>query len=151
MKKIDLGQMIAVLANIGVIAGIVFLGIEINQNSNELAAQTRNSLYEMRANLELDFQRNIGGIADIYEKIKAGEALTRSEQDRFFSRRAHVLRTLEYMYEQDPQGTLEEADFWAIMFRVDPELLEMWNSTKGDRDAELVRLIEQIVIPEVAN
>ena len=55
------------------------------------------------------------------------------------------------MYEEDPQGTVEEAEFWVIMFRVDPGLLEMWNSTKGDRDAELVRLIEQHAILQVAN
>ena len=35
MKKIDLGQAIGILANVGVIAGIVFLGMELRQN-NEL-------------------------------------------------------------------------------------------------------------------
>ena len=35
MKKIDLGQSITMLANIGVIAGIVFLAVELQQN-NEL-------------------------------------------------------------------------------------------------------------------
>jgi len=35
LKKIDLGQAIGILANAGVIAGIVFLGMELRQN-NEL-------------------------------------------------------------------------------------------------------------------
>lgn len=35
MKKIDLGQAIGILANVGVIAGIVSLGMELRQN-NEL-------------------------------------------------------------------------------------------------------------------
>ena len=34
-KKIDLGQIITICANIGVIAGIVFLGIELQQNNNK--------------------------------------------------------------------------------------------------------------------
>ena len=34
MKKIDLGQTIGTLANIGVLAGIIFLGIEFQQNTN---------------------------------------------------------------------------------------------------------------------
>jgi hypothetical protein len=34
MKKIDLGQTINTVANIGVIAGIVFLGFELRYNSN---------------------------------------------------------------------------------------------------------------------
>ncbi len=35
MKKLDLGQSVGILANIGVIAGIVFLAVELRQN-NEL-------------------------------------------------------------------------------------------------------------------
>ncbi len=35
MKKIDLGQAVGILANAGVIAGIVFLGMGLHQN-NEL-------------------------------------------------------------------------------------------------------------------
>ena len=33
MKKIDYGQAVSILANIGVIAGILFLGFEIRQNT----------------------------------------------------------------------------------------------------------------------
>jgi len=36
MKKIDLGQTITILANVGVITGIAFLGIEISQNTRSL-------------------------------------------------------------------------------------------------------------------
>ena len=54
MKKIDLGQTIQIVANIGVIAGIVFLGVEVNQ-SNRIAAytaeNTRRNLYaELNSN-----------------------------------------------------------------------------------------------------
>ena len=41
MKKLDLGQTITILANIGVIAGIVFLGLEIRQNNELMAAEAR--------------------------------------------------------------------------------------------------------------
>jgi len=40
MKKIDLGQTITILANVGVIAGIVFLGIEVQQNSTQIERAT---------------------------------------------------------------------------------------------------------------
>ena len=36
MKKIDLNKTVAILANVGVIAGIVFLAIEIQQNTRSL-------------------------------------------------------------------------------------------------------------------
>lgn len=40
MKKIDLGQTVSILANIGVIAGIVFLGVEIRQNTRSQEASS---------------------------------------------------------------------------------------------------------------
>ncbi len=41
MKKLDLSQTIGILANLGVIAGIVFLAFEIRQNNDLLAQQSR--------------------------------------------------------------------------------------------------------------
>jgi len=41
LKKIELGQTITILANFGVIAGIVFLGIELQQNNDLMEAQAR--------------------------------------------------------------------------------------------------------------
>ena len=54
MKKLDFGQMITVLTNIAVIAGIAFLAIEINQNTNAQLATSRQTLLE--ADLGLLFQ-----------------------------------------------------------------------------------------------
>ena len=41
MKKLDLGQTLSILANAGVIAGIVFLGLELRQNNELMAAEAR--------------------------------------------------------------------------------------------------------------
>ena len=41
MKKIDLGQTAAVLANLGVIAGVLFLALELQQNNELIAAEGR--------------------------------------------------------------------------------------------------------------
>ena len=52
MKKIDLGQTLQILANIGVIAGIVFLAVEIRQNT----VSNQSSAYQawVAANMELN-------------------------------------------------------------------------------------------------
>jgi hypothetical protein len=44
MKKIDLGQTITILANVGVITGIAFLAAELRQNNEMMRAQTRNDI-----------------------------------------------------------------------------------------------------------
>jgi len=49
MKKIDLPQTVAILANIGVLAGIVFLGIEIRQNTRSLEINAYQNLIEQIA------------------------------------------------------------------------------------------------------
>jgi hypothetical protein len=44
MRKIDLGQTITILANIGVIAGIVFLALELRQNTVAVQGATYQAL-----------------------------------------------------------------------------------------------------------
>jgi len=44
MKKIDLGQTLTILANVGVLAGILLLVFELNQNREMMRAQTRSEL-----------------------------------------------------------------------------------------------------------
>lgn len=44
MKKIDLGQAVGILANIGVIAGIIFLVFELQQNNKLLRAEAIGSV-----------------------------------------------------------------------------------------------------------
>jgi hypothetical protein len=82
MKKIDVGQAIAVLANIGVIAGIVFLAIEIrqdnamNQITIENAAQEHFSTFRSLV-LEND------DLFRIWEEGLLGSELTALEQAKF--------------------------------------------------------------------
>jgi len=61
MKKIDLSQTIAILANIGVIAGILFLAIEVHQNTESIDQSRRLAMaeaYQSRASatMEIMFQ-----------------------------------------------------------------------------------------------
>jgi hypothetical protein len=80
MKKIDPGQIAQWLANIGVIAGIVFLGIEIQQNTRsvevsayqELVGQINAFATMNIANPELDFKaRSDVSLADLDESDRS--------------------------------------------------------------------------------
>ena len=44
MEKIGLGQTVSILANIGVIAGIIFLALELRQNTDAVRANTYQEL-----------------------------------------------------------------------------------------------------------
>ena len=78
MKKLELGQAVSVLANVGVIAGIVFLGIELQQNNELLSEEAQ------RARAQA-FRENMGVFSDnaeIWVKDVNGEALTAAEAFR---------------------------------------------------------------------
>jgi len=64
MKKIDLGQTIAILANVGVIAGIVFLAIEVRQNTESIDQSRRVAMaeaYQSRANATMEIMFQLAG------------------------------------------------------------------------------------------
>ena len=46
MKKLDLGQTVGILANLGVIAGILFLAIELRQNNQLLRVEAIGTVLE---------------------------------------------------------------------------------------------------------
>jgi hypothetical protein len=78
MKKIDLGQTMNTLANIGVILGIVFLAFELRQSQVVGRAQTRNEV--SRAGMELNQFSATKEIGDIVLRSDRGEELSELEQ-----------------------------------------------------------------------
>ena len=89
MKKIDLGQAIGILANIGVIAGIVFLAIEVSQNQASLEEANRINLISAREasfssvndfNLLLATNEDL---ARVFQEGLSGDTLTPLDEFRF--------------------------------------------------------------------
>ena len=78
MKKIDLGQTISILANLGVIAGIVFLAVELRQNNQLLQAEAIGTVLETRLGRQELILNNPHLIA-IVQKNEKGEPLTEEE------------------------------------------------------------------------
>lgn len=86
MKKIDVGQTLAILANIGVIAGIFFLAIEIRQNQASLEEQNtltrlsgRDTAFEYFSHWRTLLLEN-PELFDVWYKGRDGEELTSRER-----------------------------------------------------------------------
>ena len=95
MKKLDLSQTVSILANIGVIAGIVFLGIELRQNNELMAAEARfNNMSLSTQAFAISSQPDI---AAIYVKDRNGEELTEVE---YFMIESHWMRGLVSVFKQ---------------------------------------------------
>ncbi|HUF73497.1 MAG TPA: hypothetical protein VMR74_11420 [Gammaproteobacteria bacterium] len=68
MKKIDLGQTINTLANLGVLIGLVLLLVQLNQNNELMRAEAQNIVAEERVSRGLAVA-NSGEIAAIVAKL----------------------------------------------------------------------------------
>ena len=106
MKKMDIGQIVTVLANIGVIAGIVFLAIEVQQNQKSLDESNRiNRAESLRTAVEYfnDIRMSLATdpeLADIWSRGIDGQELSGVDGQRFNSTCQTLLWTYVMLYEQ---------------------------------------------------
>ncbi len=82
MKKFELGQTIGVLANVGVIAGIIFLVMELQQNNEMMRAQTRGELSRDLMGLILE-NVNDSAFMDVVRRGDNSEELSELEQRQY--------------------------------------------------------------------
>ena len=107
MKKIEVGQIVTVLANIGIIAGIVFLGYELHQNNQQLELQSR---------VQADARRNavIGMVIENPYLVdllgKDAEQLTQEERDRLILMGIMMLLNWEEQYRDVIAGRMSRAE-----------------------------------------
>ena len=113
MKKIDLGQTANTLANIGVIAGIVFLAFELRQNQVVGRAQTRNDIAAAHRDLsQFDLTSPVRSLVDRAER---GEALSEDELLQVDIWSGMWIRHFENLHYQNRQGLFEEDEFEPTM------------------------------------
>ena len=118
MKKIDLGQAITILANFGVLIGILLLVFELNQNRVVTEAQTRSAITASIIDLSEMISQSPMGMT-IYEKRLDKEPLTAKEI--YWQRGASraVFRHWENVYFQYRAGLFheEELDTYRVYWR----------------------------------
>ena len=104
MKKIDVGQTISILANVGVIAGIAFLAIELQQNTQVLESQMRFSQSERETEVMEEFLRN-ELLIDAYIKFENGEQLSRREDLALSAFAQRVFRSVQWVWAEFEAGS----------------------------------------------
>jgi hypothetical protein len=104
MKKIDLGQTISILANLGVIAGIVFLAFELRQNNAQLEIISRDQTVSRRFEA-VDLVLANPYLIDLLRKNDAD--LTQQERDRLTALGLRVLLNFEEQYRDVTLGRFD--------------------------------------------
>ncbi len=150
MKKIDLGQTITILANVGVIAGIIFLGVELRQNNELMAAEARFS----RVMMSNEGWRSLAENGDLTElRVRAwnNEALTEAEQIRVDAAAMRVLVNMEWIYRELPADSPERnymRDQLRSSFSRGPTTGSVWEERKAAFDPGFVQWMDENVVNE---
>lgn len=144
MKKIDPGQTITILANLGVIAGIFFLAVELQQNNRLLDAQVSYNLllHRTRGSNEIYFNPEF---AAFRFKVESGEELSPVEQFRLNERYASTLLGFEWEYFQYRSGNLGylPLDQWRTFMNDQRWQAERWEPNKYLLSAEFIEFVER--------
>jgi hypothetical protein len=128
MKKIDLGQAISIIANLGVVAGLIFVGLEIQQEREIAQAnrlQSNSGAYRNWAEIVADnaelWAKGIYGEPLSLEEAVAFDALARAREGSMFV--AYQSAVLTGESEALLDSLIRET---ALEFSFYPGLLKFW-------------------------
>ena len=146
MKKIDLGQTITILANVGVIAGIVFLAFELQQNNELLAADASFNRFNMERERRDRLIENRGGLGEIAFKKREDQPLTEFEAWRHSVLISDHLESLKWQFGEVQARRLPEDSIdlsaWRAVWRNNPELGDRFNRESETLEPDLVDFVE---------
>jgi hypothetical protein len=150
MKKIDIGQTIGILANLGVVAGIIFLAIEVGQNNELMSAAVRNS--QNQRILEYVEQVYMApGLAEVIAKANRGESLTDAESLVLFNRQLRLVRGFEVQFKEYVAGNAAalplnwKEHFLKGLYR-NPPLIGIWEEVRPILSPEFVKYVDDNVL-----
>lgn len=147
MQKIDLSKMASILANVGVIAGIVFLAVELHQNNELMEAEAR----QIRTNMVIEawrFTAEHEDLAVLRERERKGEDLDGGEIRRVDASIMAVLVMLEWTYRELSENSPEINQVREVQrynFANHPEYQRVWDSRKDSFDPSFVQWMDKYV------
>ena len=147
MKKLDLGQTIGVLANLGVIAGIVFLGVELHQNNLLLEEQSRYSMLENQKDWTFFVTGDEEVARLVFDSPELNE-LTELERHRRVEILLSILFSWQWEYQQSLSGFLTHAEVPIEAYRSGWKTQStdsVWQSNKTQFSPEFAVFVEENV------
>jgi len=147
MRKIDFGQTVSALANLGVIAGIVFLALELRQNNELLEMESRlarTEAYVNRTGLTAEEYRQLAlstELADLLTRARneGVNALSESERLRVTGWELARMYRVAGQYYQYEQGYLSEEAINDVMRLAAVPNLQLWRELGIEVDNDSFR------------
>ena len=144
MKLSNFNEWFTLVSNIAVVAGILFLGIEINQTNELMEAEARYNALQIRTqtNLLIASEPQLAEILEVFDE--GIRPLTGGERRQLISHTVRVIRNQEWMYSEIP---IDDAllQTWKVISTSNSWQLG-WQSVKPGLNAEFVTFVEQNII-----
>ena len=145
----DLGNVGEFLGGIGVVVSLLYLAVQIRQNTRSLRRSAYESVVSSSARLSADFA-NDEGLAELWAKgAREYSTLSRPEQLRFASYSYSVFRSYENLFYQYEQGAVE-AELWQGFHNMlvrdlkTPGLVEWWESQRNIFSSKFQRCVNEL-------
>jgi hypothetical protein len=117
LKRISAGQLVTVLANLGVIAGIVLLAYELDQNNRLLRAQASYELFSNRVGIRRELANASDQVAGFWVRVNSRAPLTATDELRLTAFVESIFLSLEFEYIQTIEGNLDESELPVEAYR----------------------------------
>ena len=151
MKKIKLGQAISIIANVGVIGGIVLLAYELHQNNELLESQANVVLLQNRIAVT-ELLVTDDGLAAAVAKDRNDEVLSQIDLIKFDNLHCGTFSKWEWEHRQYQAGLIASANLpvndWRGLFESYPSMGRLW-SDEGFRmrfSPDFVEFVDKSVI-----
>jgi len=148
MKLDDLNRWLTLGANIGVIAGIVFLAVELRQNNELLAADARFNRLQMSWNGWQSLAEN-GDLTALIYAAENGDTLEGPDRMRVDAVFMRILIAMEWLYRELPADSPEHRymrDELKKIFSGIGADRAVWNRRRSGLDPAFVAWVEENVL-----
>ena len=151
---LDLGQIVTIGANVGVIAGLVFLAMEIRQNNKFLAAQARYSLRQYRSDIADSLM--LPHVLEATHKWARGDKVSAEEKSAGLMVALKILELWEWQHGEYAAGMLQRSELpvgaWRLWFHdkgpFPVPTREIYEVRKSVLNEEFVRFFEENVVSQ---
>jgi len=151
MKPSSLNEWLTLIANVGVIAGIIFLAAEISQNTNMIRSQTRDAVAEKQADYFFTIGANVETAGLLNRASNGTSDFEPEERTAFFYLTQGIFRVWENEFYQFQSGLFEEAEFaprlnaWQRSLLNNTGRKQVWESVRDAYSPEFVELLDGLV------
>jgi len=148
MKRIEPGQVITFITNVGVLGGLLLLAFELRQNNELMEAEARMHRTAMSVDAWRFFAEN-GDLVELREKEKSGEELSIVETRRIDGSVMSIFVIVAWTFaelSEESSDLRQVREVQRYNFANFPEYRRVWEARKTTFDPAFVQWMEKNVV-----